>query len=421
MKQSITISLLLILAAISPLKAQKLNIGDKCPDISLTTLLNHHSKNGNLLSDFADKPLIIDFWFSSCAPCLDFIPRLDSLQKKYQNRFNILLVTYENEEKVKMTMQKNPQIGNVKSPIATAIETTTSLMKLFPHTMEPHEIWIGKDGIVKAITSHYDVTPSNIEKFISDLPLDIPEKKEITDPKISMGGQPLLVTDQEFSAGKGKLLYVYFGKGDPKIPGISMASFNDKGGESRILCQNCPVHTLYETAYKRKGRYTPIKVVNKLSDTTRFVSDGHTQKNIFCFEVVAKDTSEGKIKQIMKRELDNFFGLRSSLTQELVPCYVLSSISTNDKFKSKDDLPSSHEMKKNNIVVKNIGIFAVLRNKLYNNLPYNVINETGYNGNIDVVIPHSTDIDQIKKGLNKYGLDINLEMRNEDRIILEDM
>ncbi|MBC9929099.1 TlpA family protein disulfide reductase [Chitinophaga qingshengii] len=421
MKLRIIIFLLLSIAASFPIKAQKLNIGDKCPDILLRSLLNHQRKKGNLVTDFNNKPLIIDFWFSNCGPCLEFIPKLDTLQKSYHNEFNILCATLDNEETVKKTFTKNVNLSKTKLPIATNIETTSDLLKLFPHTMEPHEIWIGKDGIIKAISSHYYVTPSNIEKFINNQPLNIPEKKEITDPKIA--GKPLLLVDNEYSGGKGKLYYLYIGKADPQLPGISKVSFDKTTGEGRILCQNCPVHTMYEVAYKRRGVHTPMKVTNKYKDSTKFIPDILTMKGIYCFEVIIKDTSEVKAQQLMKRELDNFFGLKSSLTQELVPCYVLSSTKTTERFKSKDkdDTNSSHDIEGNNIIVKNIGIYAVMRNRLYNNLPYNVINETGYDGIVNLVVPHSTDINQLKKSLNQYGLDLNLEMRNEERIILEDM
>ena len=42
---------------------------------------------------------------------------------------------------------------------------------LFPTRALPHYVWIGSDGIVKAITGWEDLTAANIQKFVDREPL----------------------------------------------------------------------------------------------------------------------------------------------------------------------------------------------------------------------------------------------------------
>lgn len=398
--------------------AQRVNIGEKCPDITLTTLINYPSKDAKLLSTFNDKPLIIDFWFTACPPCINFIPYLDSLQKAYNNQFNILLATFEDEENVRKFIQKNDELRNIKTPIATSAGSKLPLMKMFPHTVEPHEIWISKTGIVQAITSHDEVTPERIEKFINGGPLEMAEKKEIIDRRVAMGQQPMLITDQQYNSGEGKLFYSYLGKINTQLPGL-LWNGTEKGA-TRILCQNCGVKQLYEVAFRKKDSQIPVKIVPKCADTSRFNSSFKEEKNVYSYEVYIKDTSYTLAHTIMLRDLNNFFHLKSRIILEPMLVYVLSKLNTHEKFKSDENIASTREKINNQIIIKGTGIDYVTGNRLYSNLKYRVINETGYRGKVNLVLPETSDINALKKSLNEYGLDINLKKRNNETVILED-
>lgn len=410
--------------------AQQINIGEKCPDIKLKGVMNYHSAEADLLTAFNNKPLIIDFWFITCAPCLETILRLDSLQKAYKDRFNILLATTEKEEDIKKFFTHHEKFKNIKHPIVYTDNLTSDLRKLFPHTGEPHEVWIGKNGVVQAITTQYEITAENIEKFLKGDTLNLPEKMTALDSKYAMGETSMLVGDDERSGGKRKLIYSWLGTADPRVPGMTAMKRDTATKGRRLIYENTSFITLYKIAYSpfrskwQVENGEQIKALKQFKDTARFESDHRTWKNIFCYEVFSRDSSEFRIKKIMQRDLDNYFQLESKIRQQRIKYFVLSRLkdhSNYNTFSAKEILRDGYvEKKGDSISIKSIYMQYLAQNHLYNSLPYDVINETGYFGAVDIVIPKTSNIQKIKQALNKYGLDINQETRTENILILQD-
>lgn len=109
--------------------AQALNMGDVVPEISAPTIDGKDFK----LSSLKGKVVLMDFWATWCAPCVQEQPELKKLYEKYKTQvdskeFEILGISLdkskENWQKVVEKNQINwPQIGDLKfwkSPIAKA-------------------------------------------------------------------------------------------------------------------------------------------------------------------------------------------------------------------------------------------------------------------------------------------------------------
>lgn len=47
-----------------------------------------------------NKPTFINFWFTSCPPCIVELPALNYLKEKYENKVNFLSITFENKQSV---------------------------------------------------------------------------------------------------------------------------------------------------------------------------------------------------------------------------------------------------------------------------------------------------------------------------------
>ncbi|WP_343746381.1 hypothetical protein [Chitinophaga sp.] len=429
MKNKILILIIIFHQLYQPSHAQKVNIGERCPDTKINGLMNYRSKEAKLLSAFNDKPLIIDFWFIRCAPCISTMIQLDSLQKKYNNQFNLLMVTSEKEEDIKKFFSHNEKLKKLQQPIVYTAHLTSDLKKLFPHSGEPHEVWIGKNGIVKAITSNLEITTENIKKFLKGDTLNLPEKMDILDSKYAMGGQPLLMNDEERSGGKRKLYYSWMGAADPHVPSLSATRSAGGSNGIRLIFQNLDFIGLYKEAYSlfrskwQIDHNEMIKSFSQFKDSLRLQSNAQTRKNWFCYEIFLHDSSVSAIKKLMQRDLDNFFKLKSCIKQREVQYYVLSKLknSSDNAFLTKGNIKDGFiENKGDSIVIKNTYLDYIAENRLYNELQYEVINEIGNPGPVDIVIPQTNDIQKIKHALNKYGLDINQETRTENVVILQD-
>ncbi len=62
----------------------------------------------------SSKPTLVNFWFTSCPPCIEEIPALNELKDKYNNQINFVAVTFNNKEQVEKFLKKyNFQLSQV--------------------------------------------------------------------------------------------------------------------------------------------------------------------------------------------------------------------------------------------------------------------------------------------------------------------
>jgi hypothetical protein len=68
----ISVLAICMLALTLPLSAQ-INIGQKCPDVTVGHVINYRDTSLNL-RDFRDKWIILDFWGIHCSACVGEMP-----------------------------------------------------------------------------------------------------------------------------------------------------------------------------------------------------------------------------------------------------------------------------------------------------------------------------------------------------------
>ena len=56
----------------------------------------------------SDKPIFINFWFTSCAPCIKEIPDLNELAAEYENRARFVAITFNTEAQVEKFLEARP-------------------------------------------------------------------------------------------------------------------------------------------------------------------------------------------------------------------------------------------------------------------------------------------------------------------------
>src|SRR3954466_8754499 len=71
-----------------------LKIGDTVPDIAINNIINYPTKIAKI-SDFKGKLLILDFWATWCSPCVGMIPKMEALQKQFNDKLQFLPVSYQ--------------------------------------------------------------------------------------------------------------------------------------------------------------------------------------------------------------------------------------------------------------------------------------------------------------------------------------
>ena len=145
-----------------------LQIGDQMPDVQITNLMNSKFKNARI-SDFKGKLIILDFWNSFCGGCIAGFPKLDSLQRRFKGRLQVLLVNpasdHETERSMKIVIDRMNAWSDhpFKLPI---VYKDTALSKNFEFYGVPYQVWIGPDGHIVAIPHKADRTVANIQDIL---------------------------------------------------------------------------------------------------------------------------------------------------------------------------------------------------------------------------------------------------------------
>lgn len=84
-------------------QAQDMVIGCQMPNDSVTTLQGKKKK----ISDYKGKPLVINFWYLHCPPCINEIPSFNELLKKYAGKMNVLAISQDPKQQVLEFLNKH--------------------------------------------------------------------------------------------------------------------------------------------------------------------------------------------------------------------------------------------------------------------------------------------------------------------------
>ena len=147
----------------------ELFIGEKIPEISLTNIINYHKETATPceLRGNNNKLLLLQFWFGTCSLCKEQWEKLAFLQKQWESRLQIVLVTTEPAHIARSFInewcQKN---GKMELPVVTA---DRFLHESFGQLYNPHYVWIAPDGRVLAETDSSFVSAEQISALLHHL------------------------------------------------------------------------------------------------------------------------------------------------------------------------------------------------------------------------------------------------------------
>ena len=118
-------------------------VGKPLPEFEGKTLSGLSVSNESLKG----KTVVFNFWFVNCKPCIEEIPRLNELVKKYQNHPDIvfLSVTFDKDKKVKNLLKKQPFLYEH----ITHQGHGSTLIGLLNVSIFPTHMLIAPDGIVE--------------------------------------------------------------------------------------------------------------------------------------------------------------------------------------------------------------------------------------------------------------------------------
>lgn len=403
--------------------AKPLKVGDTMPNLPLGNIVNSAAVPKYLYD--VDKPMILDFFGTHCGVCISLLPYLNKIQKQKKDSLSIFIVTYESADIIRRFLKSNSKAKGLSLPFLTG---DTLLDKLFKHQVIPHEVWIGKDHVIKAISSDDYINENNIHKFISGTHLDLPIKNDYVeyDPVKSFGEYQQ--RDRlKFSSslwGYTDNLPKFYHK---KI--ILGDSLNEK-----LFFSNCSlldiIQILSRYKYKWNRFVLNVKDSSGILPLNTDISDHWFFRNSYCYEItVPRAVPDTIIWDYVLSDIGRALNLKIQLRKVQMPCYVLAR--TENKIKN----PITRGGNRKAIYHPKGGAPVVLRNLPISSLvaamnagsftepaPI-VLDETGMKSNVDMTLQIS-DVQNLKKvdgALRLYGLKLIKTKRLIEMVVIGDL
>lgn len=419
----------------------RLNVGDKVPDVNILHI-SQPDRTSAHFNDFRGKWVILDFWWTGCAGCIESFPKMKQLRDSFSDRLQILLVNYQSEAQIKKAFRgaraRNAGFTLVNLPSVTS---DSVFERLFPHTLVPHEVWIDDRGVVRAITHAQDVTAVNIERMMASKDETLPEKRDflLHDP-----AKPLL--PQIYPVDPGVVRYsssvfsYYEGLRGP-VTRIAIDSFNGTGRITRpnfsllelvgeaVLGRDPSYNTdIYKSADFDFGKR--IELVT--TDTAKYLcrtTDSKERaewnsKHRFSYESVFPLEEQEERYRVMLQTLSDYFKIRVMVEQRQLPCLVLVRTSSADKFEARHNLVDSLINRKiTQLYHSRMEYLRQMISFANKNTPWIFKDETGYNGEIEVELSSRLgDIPALRKELrDKYDLDLVEKTSAVDVLVIKDV
>jgi len=391
----------------APSSIRRLSVGDAVPDIVFGNMVNYHSKTARL-SDFGNKLIILDFWATWCTSCLQHFPLLDSLQKEFAGKLQVILINAKNtgdkKEKITAFFEKRKPESSERYQLPSAINDTLA-DKLFEHNLISHYVWINKGGKVLAITSSDPVNAENIRAIIDGQSVKWMMKRDQNAEK------PLFTTDD--LPLNSLMQYSIFIKGwCDGLP--SGTRFRNTNGIHRgVAFTNACLLNIYEAVaasfipgFTKKDLLLEIRdSSNLIPDTASATGEQWYKDHSYNYDMIVPVDQAGSLYRYMLEDLNRYSGYAGRIERRSVKCFVLKVSNQGIKASSKGGISENNFWKKDEAKYMHNQPVSILVNYLNDMLPLPVFDETNCEMPVDLELPKDlTDITVLQKKLSKYGL-----------------
>lgn len=410
-----------------------LKIGDKVPDLVFNKLKNYPIENPTV-SHFSGKLLVLDFWSSSCVNCIAAFPKLEEIQRKFDDQVQVILINATEDEK--MAFQRIQKMKRYRQGIGLSDLPTlygdSSWKRLFPHQTMPHHVWVDKFGYVKAITHGYNTTEKNIQTVLNDQNIAVGVKEDSFIEPNSIRDDGLMKPSIQ---GILPLSYSAISKWAPSMSSLIVIEPDTVNGFERRLYTYMSIVDLYKYAFYDRADQGIITLVESKDSTNLSVPkdksklDSWKTENLYAFEILTPINKKHTINDRMQKELNSFFaverGIQGRIKRKKVETFILAK---RNKSSTKGGTPEFSRLS-NQLVWKSYPwskIVKTLSSLLEDNYPGSLVidaTETPPAFSVDLTIK-SSDLRNwrlLKKRLNTVGFDLIRNREKRNVLVVEDI
>ncbi|WP_431199645.1 TlpA family protein disulfide reductase [Mucilaginibacter sp. P19] len=302
-----------------------LKIGDKLPDVYFK--VSNYKTPTIRLSNLKQKLILLDLWGTYCGTCIDYMPKVEQLQKRFRDSIQVIMVTKNSDNEVKQCAIRAENVKNNQLPFINGKERLAGYFNL---TFVPQYVWINDRGIIKNISEENDVTDVNVRKFISGNEVVVKRKDTIPNPDSDI---PLIVQMYPYL---GKNLYIQsylapldltkYTTGSQIQDGLRLKKYKMISGNTFTFKE------LYKLAYGYSSNKYPLnndRVILTFNDSAHFADPDKG----YIYELrVNKNISTNRVLKHIQSELDLFFNVQSSLQKQRVTCLVFKKLNDGNSY-----------------------------------------------------------------------------------------
>ncbi|MDE1190896.1 MAG: TlpA family protein disulfide reductase [Arachidicoccus sp.] len=382
-----------------------LQIGDTVPDITIHNLLNYKDTVAKL-SDFKGQLLILDFWATWCGSCISQFPKMEKLGKRYNDNLKFVLVNSNNTGDKLHTIQKffserKERTGlGISSPI---VFNDSLLLKMFPHRLLPHYVWLDSNLRVVNITSFGEMTIALLNRYLINGDLRSTTK-----------------TNDTFQLRQKDTIYVSQISAYQRIHPAEKMLRTGAGLLSGISLYNKSLPDLFRMAYSDQISMNvilkPNRIIVPLGLKSLFKEINYQDSSIlnsYCYKLIVPQTTASNIYKIMRIDLQRAFDIHIRIVKKKTICLVLNNYKKTQSVEniSVNGYDMDIESDTRHKYMKSMPLKDALRIlDLYSRIP--IIRPKNIKGNITLFLPYDlSSPDSLCTAFQKAGFNLHKKYR----------
>ncbi|MBI2355874.1 MAG: TlpA family protein disulfide reductase [Candidatus Doudnabacteria bacterium] len=123
---------------------QGTSLGNKVPDFAVADYDGKAVK----LSDFAGKPVFVNFWASWCPFCVEEMPLMAKIQQEFGDKYVTLAIN--RAERLTTAKEYSDRVG-VTGKMILVLDDDDSVYRNFGYFAMPVSIFIDKNGVIRSV------------------------------------------------------------------------------------------------------------------------------------------------------------------------------------------------------------------------------------------------------------------------------
>lgn len=428
--------ILLIHSTLQAQEIRKLGIGDTLQATSYELVQNHTAPE-IVLPSGQEKLTLLYIMSTSCVPCIKKIPYLQRYRDDSQGKVQIILVFYDDLERINKLKENAEIVRNTTLPILPA---EIGLHKKFLYKTFGTTIWIDQEGVIEHQTETEHITPENIHAFLSGNNVSVAKTvNHIVDRSLSVGEN--LRVDPE---NKPYFSFEFFKKSETYTSDRKTMWYEEKDSQgqiTRLFCYDTDIVTIGKRLSDQRYIHNS-RVIIEVTDPERLLlSDTHSRRNSYAFDLHLYDHRFISAPDLLKIQVENFLGLEISKSVQNIKCYVIKRVRDVDLSAKHDykrsDVPNEklltdnvfYRMTSNEVqIINNTEWHSIWNDINWGNfsrkLDYYIVDETGIDPDLKVdfsiALRRDNNLDIINESIAQYGLVMEEAFRPLEVVVIKD-